>query len=230
MMFLEMLYWKNLMLNKILKLLNLPLYEKYNFLVMQIAKFKTQVLYKKSFKNIGKKTIIKNPMLLKNVNNISVGNNVFIRDHARIECLEIKDSQKFNPNLIIEDGVSIEQRCHITVLDTLTISRNTLISFDVSIQDSDHEYENLDLPVALQPLKVSKTCIGENCFIGSGAKIQAGTILGKHCIVGTNAVVRGIYPDYSVIVGIPAKIVKRYDLEIKQWRKTNNKGEFLDEI
>ncbi len=35
-------------------------------------------------------------MLLKNVNNISVGNNVFIRDHARIECVEIKDSQKFN--------------------------------------------------------------------------------------------------------------------------------------
>ncbi len=52
MMFLEMLYWKNLMLNKILKLLNLPLYEKYNFLVMQIAKFKTQILYKKNFLKI----------------------------------------------------------------------------------------------------------------------------------------------------------------------------------
>ena len=230
MMFLEMLYWKNLMLNKILKLLNLPLYEKYNFLVMQIAKFKTQILYKKIFKNIGKNTIIKNPILLKNVNNISVGNNVFIRDHARIECLEIKDSQKFNPNLIIEDGVSFEQRCHITVANELIIRKNTISSFDVMITDIDHEYENLDLPVALQPLKVSKTYIGENCFIGSGVKIQAGTILGKHCIVGTNAVVRGVYPDYSVIVGIPAKIVKRYDLEKKQWRKTNNKGEFLDEI
>lgn len=230
MMFLEMLYWKNLMLNKILKLLKLPLYEKYNFLVIQIAKFKTQILYKKIFKNIGKKTIIKNPMFLKNVNNISVGNNVFIRDHARIECVEIKDSQKFNPTLIIEDGVSIEQRCHITAADTLIIGKDTLISFDVSIQDTDHEYEDLSTPVANQPLIVKKTQIGENSFIGSGAKIQAGTILGKHCVVGTNAVVRGHFPDYSVIVGVPAKIVKRYDEVSRKWKKTNSKGEFLDEI
>lgn len=218
------------MLNKILNLFNLPLYEKYNFLVMQLAKFKTQILYKKSFQSIGEKTIIKNPIFLKNVNNISVGNNVFIRDHARIECVETKDNQIFNPHLIIEDGVSIEQRCHITTAGELIIGFNTTILFDIMITDIDHEYEDLNLPISKQPLRVSKTCIGENCFIGSGAKIQAGTILGKHCVVGTNAVVRGTFPDYSVIVGIPAKIVKRYDLEKKQWRKTNYKGDFLDEI
>ena len=98
------------------------------------------------------------------------------------------------------------------------------------VTDIDHEYEDLNLPVAKQPLKVSKTYIGENCFIGSGAKIQAGTILGKHCVVGTNAVVRGVFPDYSVIVGIPAKIIKRYNLDKKEWRRTDAKGEFKDEI
>lgn len=169
-------------------------------------------------------------LLLKNVNNISVGNNVFIRDHARIECVEIKDSQKFNPTLIIEDGVSFEQRCHITVADELVIGKNTISSFDVMITDIDHEYENLDLPVGLQPLKVTKTYIGENCFIGSGAKIRAGTILGRHCVVGTNAVVRGTFPDYCVIVGVPAKIVKRYNHETKKWGKTNCLEEFLNEI
>lgn len=205
-------------------------YEKYNFFSIQIAKIKTQIVYKIFFKKIGKKTLIKNPILLKNVHNISIGNNVFIRDHARLECVEIKDSQKFNPNLIIEDGVSIEQRCHITVANTLIIGKNTISLFDVMITDIDHEYENLDLPVALQPLRVSKTCIGENCFIGSGVKIQAGTILGKHCIVGTNAVVRGHFPDYCVIVGVPAKIVKRYDEAKKTWHKTNHKGEFIDDL
>ena len=66
--------------------------------------------------------------------------------------------------------------------------------------------------------------IGENCFIGTGAVINAGTILGKQCIVGANAVVSGMYPDYCVIVGAPGKIVKRYDVKIKEWKKTNIKA------
>ena len=168
--------------------------------------------------------------MLKNIENISIGKNVFIRDHARIECILQKDYQVFNPQLIIEDGVVFEQRCHITAADTLTIGKDTLISFDVSIQDTDHEYEDLSTPIANQPLIVKKTQIGENSFIGSGAKIQAGTILGKHCVVGTNAVVRGHFPDYSVIVGVPARIVKRYDEVSRKRKKTNSKGEFLDEI
>ena len=58
--------------------------------------------------------------------------------------------------------------------------------------------------------------------------IQAGTILGKQCIVGANSVVRGTFPDYCVIVGAPARIVKRYDEPSKQWRKTDSKGKFID--
>ena len=52
-----------------------------------------------------------------------------------------------------------------------------------------------------------------------GVAIQAGTILGKHCIVGTNSVVRGIYPDFCVLVGSPASIVKRYNIKTKKWEK-----------
>jgi acetyltransferase-like isoleucine patch superfamily enzyme len=74
-----------------------------------------------------------------------------------------------------------------------------------------------------------KNMTGKNCFIGYGSVIQAGTILGKQCIVGANSVVRGIFPDYSVIVGAPARIVKRYDTKSKEWKKTYKNGEFIDE-
>lgn len=215
------------MLKKISKLVFVPNHEKFNLIDSLLVKLKTQYIYKFFFANIGKRSSIKNPILLKNIEKVFIGKNVFIRDHARIECVIEKDFQTFTPILILEDGVSFEQRCHITVAGEMIIGKGTIASFDVMITDIDHEYEDLNLPVAQQPLKVSKTYIGENCFIGSGAKIQAGTILGKHCVVGTNAVVRGTFPDYSVIVGIPAKIVKRYDLEKKEWRKTDAKGEFI---
>ena len=49
--------------------------------------------------------------------------------------------------------------------------------------------------------------------------ILPGTKLGKHCVVGANSVVSGEFPDYCVIVGAPARIVKHYDFEIHKWVK-----------
>lgn len=217
------------MLTKLKKFTNLPLSRKLQFLSSTYHKLKTQTFYKMMFKSMGAKSVIKKPMFL-TPEYISIGSNCYIWNDARIEAITSYANDSFNPHIILEDGVTIQQRCHITAADTLTIGKDTAILFDVMITNIDHEYEDLNLPVGNQPLIVKKTQIGENCFIGSGAKIQAGTILGKHCVVGTNAVVRGHFPDYCVIVGVPARIVKRYDEVSRKWKKTNSKGEFLDEI
>lgn len=215
------------MLTKIKKFTNLPLSRKLHFLSSTYHKLKTQTFYKLMFKSMGLKSVIKKPMFL-TPEYISIGSGCYIWNDARIEAVTSYANDSFNPHIILEDGVSIQQRCHITAADTLIIGKDTLISFDVSIQDTDHEYEDLSTPVGNQPLIVKKTQIGENCFIGSGAKIQAGTILGRHCVVGTNAVVRGIFPDCCVIVGVPAKIVKRYDEKSASWKKTDKDGNFID--
>ena len=54
-----------------------------------------------------------------------------------------------------------------------------------------------------------------------------GTTIGKHCTVGANSVVSGTFGDYCVIVGAPAKIIKRYSFEKQDWLKTDAKGEFI---
>ena len=217
------------MLTKLKKFINLPLSRKLLFISNTYHKIKTQTFYKLIFKDMGSKSVIKKPLIV-TPEFISVGSAVYIWDDARIEGISFYEKDIFMPHIIIEDGVSIQQRCHITAADTLIIGENSLLSFDVSIQDTDHEYKDLTIPVGNQPIRVQKTVIGKNCFIGSGAKIQAGTILGNHCVVGTSAVVRGAFPDFCVIVGVPAKIVKRYDEKSCIWKRTNSKGEFLDEI
>ena len=181
-------------------------------------------------KQCGRRSIIRKPLFI-TPEHISLGNRVFIMPGCRIEGVSsYAGNFNFKPEILFEDGVSLQQRCHITAASRLVIGKDTLISFDVSIQDTDHEYQQIGVPVASQPLIIKETRIGENCFIGSGAKIQAGTILGRQCIVGTNAVVRGVFPDYSVIVGVPAKIVKRYNPKTEHWESTNAKGEFLSEL
>lgn len=217
------------MLKKINKFLNLSFSRKLWFLRNQYYKFKTQTYYKLLFNSMGKKSVIRKPLFI-TPDCITVGDNVVVWEDARIEGIYGYVQKQYKPHIILENGVSIQQRCHFISASTLKIGKNTIISFDVMITDTDHEYNDLTLSIGQQPLIVKHTVIGKNCFIGSGVKIQAGTVLGRHCIVGANAVVRGIFEDYSVIVGVPARVVKRYDTESKTWRKTDDKGQFIDEI
>lgn len=124
-------------------------------------------------------------------------------------------------NGIIEigDNTAIEQNVHITSRGGVQIGNDVTIVGNVCITNIDHQYEDISKSVLNQETKVTDTKIGDGCFIGFGAVIQAGTILGTHCIVGANAVVRGDFPDYSVIVGAPARIVKRYNTENGKWEK-----------
>ena len=59
--------------------------------------------------------------------------------------------------------------------------------------------------------------IGEGSWLGHNACVL-GASIGKHCVIGANSVVTHDIPDYSVAVGSPAKIIRRYDSTTKTWR------------
>lgn len=174
---------------------------------------------KAMLRSCGKRSYIKNPIRITGAGDISIGSNSFVLDGARIEAVHEYNGQLFTPEIVIGNNVDIGQNLHLIAADTLVISHGVLISGNVYIGDCDHEYKIPGLPVSKQGIKVSKTFIGENCFIGYGAVIQPGSMLGRHCVVGSNAVVRkGVYPDYSVLAGVPAKVIKQNSWE----RKSND--------
>lgn len=61
--------------------------------------------------------------------------------------------------------------------------------------------------------------IGDGTWIGTNVVIVGNVHIGKNCVIGANSVVSTNIPDYSVAVGSPAKVVKRYNFENKQWEK-----------
>lgn len=171
------------------------------------------LLYRFSFGHIGSMSYMGKPVSLAGTKNIFIGNRVRIYPGCRMETMD-------GGRIEIKEDVSIGQNFHCTSGGgTLTIGSNTTITGNVCVTNIDHEYRNIGVHVLKQPRLISETVIGENCFIGFGAIIQAGTKLGTQCIVGANAVVRGEFPDYSVIAGVPARIVKRYNAETGQWEK-----------
>lgn len=59
--------------------------------------------------------------------------------------------------------------------------------------------------------------IGDGSWLGTHVVIAGNITIGKHCVIGANSVVTKDIPDYSVAVGIPAKVVKRYNFDTKCW-------------
>ena len=176
---------------------------------------------KVTFGSFGRQSLIDKPLLIAGRKHIFVGNKVYIRKGARIEMVVKWNNQAFNPRLIIEDGVTIEQSLHLSCANSIIIEKNVEINSFVFITDIDHDYSDTFVPIKDQKLLVKEaTIIGENSFIGTGVKIMAGCKIGKHCIIGANAVVTHDIPDFSVAVGIPATVIKQYNFDLKQWIET----------
>ena len=191
-------------------------------IVNKIKRILFVVFNRPFYGKLGNNTIIRKPLIIENKKNIFIGNKVLIREGVRLTSvcswyINGKKEQSFSPKLIIDDNVSIEQGVHINCANIVHIEKNCTISSYVFITDVDHCYENIDEKVLNQPLLISETKIGEGSFLGTGVKVMAGVTIGKHCVVGANAVVTKSIPDYSIVVGVPAKIIKRYNLETKKW-------------
>jgi acetyltransferase-like isoleucine patch superfamily enzyme len=170
-------------------------------------------IYKAIFAKVGTLSYLGRPLFVTGGKKVFLGKKVRIYPHFRIEVLD-------DGIVDIHNDVSIGQCLHLISKDSkLVIGQGSVISANVLITNIDHSYAIVNVSIHKQPLTSNKTEIGANCFIGYGAVIQAGTILGDGCIVGANAVVRGHFAPHSVIVGVPAKAVKVFNQETQEWEK-----------
>ena len=153
---------------------------------------------------------------------------VRIYHHARIEGVSMYRGVVYNPRIVLNKGVSIQQNIHLTCANSIVIGENTAIAANVTITDIHHPYVDVEIPIEHQKLVVKSVEIGSDCKIYNNVVILPGTKLGKHVTVGANSVVYGTFPDYCVVAGIPAQIIKRYDFKSRKWKKTDKAGSFVE--
>ena len=103
---------------------------------------------------------------------------------------------------------------------SIDIGNDVWTGHHVYITDQNHGYENVDLPISMQTQPEEPVVIGDGSWIGAGSVILPGAHIGKHVAIGANSVVNGSIPDYSVAVGSPAKVIKRYT-EHSGWMPAN---------
>lgn len=106
-----------------------------------------------------------------------------------------------------------------TVIGPIKIGDGVNLSQNVVLIGLDHTYENIDRGVIEQGVTTAPIEIGEHTIIGANSVILPGVKVGKHCFVGACCLVAKDVPDYSVVVGNPARIIKQYDFEAKEWKR-----------
>lgn len=143
---------------------------------------------------------------------------LFIGNKVRIS-FNLRAEAHGNGSIYINDNVSIGNDLHLSSFDDLIIEKNVTISSRVFIGSLVHSYEAIDVHIMNQKLSGSKTIIGENSFLGTGAVILPGTTLGKQCIVGANSVVKGDFGNYQVLAGNPARVIKQFNIISNKWEK-----------
>lgn len=158
---------------------------------------------------------------------VKVKKGVIIYKNSRIQGISSYVGIPYTPLIILNEGVSIQQNCHITCAKRIEVGSNTSIAANVTITDIDHPYYNINIPIEKQPLEVKSVKIGSDCKIYNNVVILKGTNIGNHCVIGANSVVKGTFHDNSIIVGIPARIVKRYNDLSQRWEATNPDGSFI---
>ena len=142
----------------------------------------------------------------------------FFIDNRRL-AITLKRNSHIKSNVIIQgsgklilgENSYISYNSIIGVNEYIKIGKNVMIAQNVSIRDTDHRFDRLDIPMIKQGIVTSPIIIEDDVWIGYGAVITKGVKIGKGAIVAAGAVVTKDVPEYAVVGGVPAKIIRFRD-------------------
>ena len=134
--------------------------------------------------------------------NICMGNDVFIMSNSIMNAI--------NGTIFIGENLSVNRNSTIDASEggTIKIGKNVLIAQNVVIRSADHRYVSLELPINSQGHKPGKIEIEDDCWIGANVVITSDVKIGKQSIIAAGAVVTKNVEPYSIVGGVPAKLIK----------------------
>ena len=137
---------------------------------------------------------------------VKIGNNFSIGRNSIIECTGVL--RELGESFEIGENVGIAANAFIAVRGKLKIGNDTILGPGVSIHTENHNFNEVDKPIRLQGATRKGVQIGDDCWIGSKAVILDGIKIGSHVIIAAGAVVNKDVPDYAIVGGVPAKVIK----------------------
>jgi hypothetical protein len=137
----------------------------------------------------------------KGLGHLELGRWVWLGDGTQLRChegsLRIGDKVVFGGNNVVNAYLDVD------------IGAETILADWIYISDFDHRFDDPVTPIRLQGIVKSPVRIGRDCWIGEKVSVLRGSEVGEGSVVGAQTVVRGRYPERSIIVGAPGRVIRR---------------------
>jgi acetyltransferase-like isoleucine patch superfamily enzyme len=156
-----------------------------------------------------------------NERHITIGCGTLICPHVTLSVGVFPGQQRLADSVLhIGDRCVIGRGSSIVAHTSVTIGNDVWTGPNVYITDQNHGYTDVDRPIWQQPPPPDRpVVIGNGTWLGYGAVVLPGARIGRNAVIGAHAVVVSEIPDFSVAVGAPARIVRRY-IPGEGWKST----------
>jgi len=179
------------------------------------------------FGSYGKDVYIEPGVVINRPRYIHIGDRTFIKQHTNIN-IHPADKKSKEGMLFLGKHVTISQGCIISVFKRIVLEDEVGMAPYSCILDNTRNPTDMTRPLQEQDIKVGPVHIGEGSWLGYNVCVLPNVTIGKYCIIGALSLVKKDIPPYSVAVGCPAKVVKRYDFDRGKWVRADERGNFLE--
>lgn len=134
-------------------------------------------------------------------NHLSIGRHTIIESNATLNNgvgdIKIGDSSRI--------GIGC------TVIAPVSIGDNVMLAQNIVISGLNHRYSDAKIPIRHQGVDTKPIIIEDDVWIGANAVITAGVHIGTHSVVAAGSIVTKDVPEFSIVAGVPAKVIKKIE-------------------
>jgi lipopolysaccharide O-acetyltransferase len=169
-------------------------------------------LYSRSLKATGMR--IGGSPYIRGAKAITVGTNFSAGRNLWLDAIHRYEGHLYDPQIVIGDNVGMSDSVHIAATTSVTLGDGVLVGSHVLITDHNHGiYNGKTQSTPEDPPSTRRLSADRSVFIGCNVGIGDGSI------IGANSLVMGDIPPRCIAAGSPARPIRSYDQQGKEWKK-----------
>ncbi|MDP8217406.1 MAG: acyltransferase [Candidatus Theseobacter exili] len=195
------------------------------FLPGAFGLFLRKIFYPFLFRSVGRGVVFGRNIILRHPHKVVIGDNVVIDEGCLIDAkgctgkgIEIGNEVIISRNssvigkygsVRIGDRTNIGTNCLFGSMGHVEVGKDTLFAANCYVGGGMYKMDRTDIPVVKQgsytrgPVK-----IGDGCWLGAGAVVIDGVVLGRDVVLGAGAVATKDLPDFAIAAGVPARLIR----------------------
>ncbi|MBN9142849.1 MULTISPECIES: acyltransferase [unclassified Novosphingobium] len=148
--------------------------------------------------------------------NTRIGSNSVICENT---CININNRGSREPKVVIGNNCFIGRRNFFSNANQIILKDYCMTGLDCHLNSADHVFNDPFMPyIGTGVTNTNNIILGVNTWLGTDVTILGNVTIGHGCVVGAGSLVTKSAPPFSLLVGSPARVIKRYDMLSQSWR------------